>query len=59
VGSLLEHTKDHADGSPNGGPHKPHHVTGHYPGRRFGVAHTTAVVWLAEIGLFADAAPQM
>jgi transposase len=27
---LLEHTKDHADGSPAGGPKNPHHATGLY-----------------------------
>ena len=27
---LAEHTKDHADGSPAGGPTKPHHPTGLY-----------------------------
>jgi len=31
-GFLLEHTKDHADGSPAGGPTKPHHPTGLYRG---------------------------
>ena len=28
-------------------------------GRRFGVAHTTAAVWLAEIGVFADTTPAL
>jgi hypothetical protein len=32
LGSFLqEHTKNHADGSPAGGPTKPHHSTGLYP----------------------------
>jgi hypothetical protein len=28
-------------------------------GRRLGIAHTTAAVWLAEIGVFADTTPTL
>ncbi len=35
VGSLAEHTKNHADGSPNGGPNETHHIKGLIQGREF------------------------
>jgi hypothetical protein len=34
---LQEHTKNHADGSPNGGPTKTHHVKGLKPFVDFGL----------------------
>jgi hypothetical protein len=46
---LAEHTKDHADGSPAGGPTNPHHTTGLYPSR--GRAN--------EYRLFVDTVPKL
>ena len=43
-----EHTKNHADGSPTGGPHKPHHMTGLNP-----LGRSSAVGFGSRNGLLA------
>ncbi|MGE0305713.1 MAG: hypothetical protein AB7N61_24670, partial [Acidimicrobiia bacterium] len=48
---LAEHTKDHADGSPAGGPTNPHHATGLYPALWHGSQRNSVPLWRAAARL--------